>query len=300
MNPDEYESINTDSMAIHLSAGAMAGFMEFLVMFPIDTVKTRMQSISFKGSSNIFKVLMKMVKTEGIFSPIRGMSAVAVAAGPAHALYFSSYEFFKENTRRVVRLHDSFYHGIAGSTATLFHDAVMNPSEVVKQRMQMKNSPCRTALECARNIYRSEGLTAFYRSYGTTLIMNVPFQCVHFMTYELCQQYLNKERTYNPKTHVVSGGVAGGLAAAVTNPLDVCKTLLNTQEGQRTVGLFKAASTIYKSKGLLGFSSGMSARVAYTVPSTAICWSTYEFFKFILKEQDAKKGANYVPIANTK
>jgi len=28
---------------------------------------------------------------------------------------------------------------------------------------------------------------------------------------------------------MISGGVAGGLAAAITTPLDVCKTLLNTQ-----------------------------------------------------------------------
>lgn len=298
MNPDDYESLKTNSVAIHMLSGAMAGFMEFAVMFPIDTVKTRMQSISFKGSNNILEVLVKMVKSEGIFSPIRGMSAVAVAAGPAHALYFSSYEFFKENIRRVVKLHDSVYHGVAGSTATLFHDAVMNPSEVVKQRMQMKNSPCQSAFQCAKNIYQVEGFQAFYRSYGTTLIMNVPFQCVHFITYEWCQSYLNAKRQYNPKTHVISGGIAGGLAAAITNPLDVCKTLLNTQESEQTVGLMKAAGIVYKNKGLGGFMGGIYARVAYTVPSTAICWSTYEFFKFILKEK--KKNNEYVTITHKK
>lgn len=41
---------------------------------------------------------------------------------------------------------------------------------------------------------------------------------------------LNKERKYNPWAHVVAGGAAGALAAACTTPLDVTKTLLNTQE----------------------------------------------------------------------
>lgn len=41
---------------------------------------------------------------------------------------------------------------------------------------------------------------------------------------------MNKERKYNPPVHVLAGGAAGAAAAAITTPLDVVKTLLNTQE----------------------------------------------------------------------
>lgn len=117
--------------------------------------------------------------------------------------------------------------------------------------------------------------------------MNVPFQSIHFMTYELMQEKTNKERRYNPTAHMISGGVAGGVASAATNPLDVCKTLLNTQEiavvrRSRIEGMIQATKTIYRCCGWKGYCQGLSARIAYSIPSTALAWSVYEFFKFFL------------------
>lgn len=37
--------------------------------------------------------------------------------------------------------------------------------------------------------------------------------------------------------------------------------------------------------GPIGFFKGLGARVLYSMPATAICWSTYEFFKFILSNK---------------
>lgn len=83
---------------------------------------------------------------------------------------------------------------------------------------------------------------------------------------------------------MVAGGAAGAAASALTTPLDVCKTLLNTQEdgAGKTRGLLQAAKKIYRTAGPLGFFKGLQARVLYQMPATAICWSTYEFFKYIL------------------
>jgi solute carrier family 25 (mitochondrial iron transporter), member 28/37 len=107
----------------------------------------------------------------------------------------------------------------------------------------MYGSPYKTCSECVRRVYQAEGLSAFYRSYTTQLTMNVPFQSIHFMTYELMQKYSNPSGHYNPKAHMVSGALAGAVAAAATTPLDVCKTLLNTQESA-VVGMLNAARLV--------------------------------------------------------
>lgn len=154
--------------------------------------------------------------------------------------------------------------------------------------MQMHGSPYKTCGECLVNIYKVEGTRAFYRSFPTQLIMNVPFQTVHFMVYELAQEYINPTRKYNPLSHIISGGLAGGCAAFITNPLDVCRTLLNTQkyksdEDKRLVsGIRQAIAIVFRTDGFSTFFRGVSARVIYQMPSTAISWSVYEFFKHSL------------------
>ena len=90
-------------------------------------------------------------------------------------------------------------------------------------------SPYKSSFTCAKTVYASEGLGAFYRSYGTMLTMNIPFQATHFIVYEKMQDLTNPKGEYNPPAHLVSGALAGALAATITMPLDVCKTLLNTQ-----------------------------------------------------------------------
>lgn len=185
----------------------------------------------------------------------------------------------------------------------------MNPADVVKQRLQVYNSPYKSAFECLVKVYRREGIRAFYRSYTTTLSMNVPFQSIHFIMYEALQETTNRKREYSPKAHVVSGGVAGAVASAVTTPLDVCKTLLNTQETSalsharrsQIKGLFEAASTIYRCCGPKGYFQGIQARVLYSTPSAAISWSVYEFFKYTLSKskRDPDSPAPPPPLTST-
>ena len=100
---------------------------------------------------------------------------------------------------------------------------------------------------------------------------------------------------------MLSGAGAGAFASAITTPLDVAKTLLNTQEqskllqrNQRIHGMFGALGKIYRMVGVRGFFKGMTPRVVYQSPSTAICWSVYEFFKYVfgLKEQEERHIAS--------
>ena len=155
---------------------------------------------------------------------------------------------------------------------------------VIKQRMQIHKSEFRSVLTCARVVYRNEGLGAFYVSYPTTLAISIPFNAIQFTVYEQMKRFLNPTHQYSPTTHIMSGAVAGAVAAAVTTPLDVAKTILQTRgtssdpDIRNVRGMMDAFRVIWKRDGVKGFGRGLTPRVLTIMPSTALCWLSYEFF----------------------
>lgn len=164
--------------------------------------------------------------------------------------------------------------------------------------MQVHGSTYATIGACARSVFKNEGLSAFYVSYPTTLTMTVPFTAFQFMAYESLSKVINPSKSYDPITHCVAGGLAGAFAAGITTPLDVIKTLLqtrglSTQEEVRTVsGLMGAARIIKKEYGWGGFMRGWKPRIVTTMPSTAICWSSYEMAKAYFKQNLRDEAAS--------
>ncbi|KAF9434498.1 Fe(2+) transporter [Entomortierella beljakovae] len=295
----EYEALpENSSLAASLMAGAFAGVAEHAVMYPVDSIKTRMQIIQPTPQavySGVINAASRISATEGAKTLWRGVNSVIMGAAPAHALYFATYETAKESFGGNAAGHHHFAAAGAGACATIAHDALMNPFDVIKQRMQVHGSIYRSVLDCASKVYRAEGLRAFYISYPTTLTMTIPFQSIQFTTYEYLRKVLNPAGHYDPMTHIVAGGVAGAVAAAATTPLDVAKTLLQTRGESKDLrirncnGLVEAWRLIYQRQGVAGFAKGLQPRILSHMPSTAICWSVYEYGKFLIQRQNMDK-----------
>ncbi|CAO3592112.1 unnamed protein product [Absidia cylindrospora] len=297
----DYESLGANSTATQNAiAGALAGIGEHCLMYPVDSIKTRMQvgqSVSTLVSASSTGWLQTQQQLW------RGVYSVVIGAGPAHALHFATYEFCKERFHRWIQREESSWTrdenlqqilatGSAGACATLVHDFMMTPFDVIKQRMQLKDSIYRSVRECARAVYVKEGITAFYISLPTTLTMSIPFQSIQFATYERCLSLLNSDRHYDPKSHVIAGALAGMIASSVTTPLDVIKTLLQTRGSSTDLhirhcnGFWDAAKLIHERYGYHGFLRGFKPRILTHMPATAISWTVYEYFKWFLSRHN--------------
>ncbi|KAF8141634.1 mitochondrial carrier domain-containing protein [Boletus edulis] len=290
----DYEALPFNAgLTVNMFAGALAGITEHAVMFPIDSIKTRMQVFAaspaavYTGIGNAFT---RIHATEGMRVLWRGVSSVILGAGPAHAVHFGTYEAVKELVGGNNAGNQWLATSLAGASATIASDALMNPFDVIKQRMQVHQSEFRSVFTAIRVVYRTEGPGAFYVSYPTTLMMSVPFTAVQFTVYEQIKKLLNPKGEYSPLTHMIAGGMAGGVAAGVTTPLDVAKTLLQTRgtsqdpEIRRVGGMMAAFRVIWKRDGIKGFGRGITPRVLTHMPSNALCWLSYEFFKVAIRK----------------
>ncbi|XP_015897457.3 uncharacterized protein LOC107431089 [Ziziphus jujuba] len=287
-------------------AGSIAGSVEHMAMFPVDTLKTRMQVLGGGGgvgscsvqSINVRRALGSILKLEGPAGLYRGIGAMGLGAGPAHAVYFSVYEWFKE-VFSGGNSNNSAAHAVSGVFATVASDAVITPLDMVKQRLQLKSSPYKGIGDCVKRVLMEEGIGAFYASYRTTILMNAPFTAVHFATYEAAKRGLmevspesaNDERLI---VHATAGAAAGALAAALTTPLDVVKTQLQCQ-GVCGCDRFSSCSirdvirTIVTKDGYQGLMRGWIPRMLFHAPAAAICWSTYEASKTFFQQLDGSK-----------
>ncbi|KAJ2904651.1 hypothetical protein MKZ38_007487 [Zalerion maritima] len=300
MEDYDYEALPPNfSLLQNMAAGAFAGIAEHTAMYPVDAIKTRMQVLNPAPGAvydSVWRGMMRIASGEGILGLWRGMSSVIVGAGPAHAVYFATYEAVKQVMGgNKAGVHHPLAAATSGACATIASDALMNPFDVIKQRMQIHNSTkmYRSMFDCAKYVYRTEGVSAFYVSYPTTLSMTVPFTALQFLAYESISTTMNPTKKYDPVTHCAAGAVAGGFAAALTTPMDVVKTMLQTRgaakdpELRNVSGFANGCKLLYARAGVSGFFKGVKPRVLTTMPSTAICWSAYEASKaYFIRNND--------------
>ena len=142
----------TTTMLQHMIAGSFAGVSEHSLMFPVDTIKTMVQAgggrqpkpgeaIATGGTSARLAVVRELVAKNGIGVLWRGVGVVPIGCVPAHAMMFSVYELILEKggSRKQTASPErvAAVGAVAGGVATLFHDAIMVPTETVKQRLQL-------------------------------------------------------------------------------------------------------------------------------------------------------------------
>lgn len=264
-----------------LLSGGVAGLVVDVVLFPIDTIKTRLQSEKRFWRAGGFR---------GIYN---GLGPAAVGSVPSAALFFCTYESMKKILMPYAQgQHQShIVHMSSAAMAEVVACLVRVPVEIAKQRRQVLSTQCHgSAVNILVNAYKSEGLFAGpYRGFGATILREIPFSFIQYPLWEYMKLHWT-EWTGLPLTFVsvaICGAVAGGIAAAVTTPLDVAKTriMLAERNGEKGPNAIHILRRIYSQNGYRGIFAGFAPRVLWITLGGAIFFGSYDLSTKVINKQ---------------
>uniref|UniRef100_A0AAA9SY03 Mitochondrial S-adenosylmethionine carrier protein n=1 Tax=Bos taurus TaxID=9913 RepID=A0AAA9SY03_BOVIN len=138
-----------------LVAGGVAGVSVDLILFPLDTIKTRLQSPQ------------GFYKAGGFYGVYAGVPSTAIGSFPNAAAFFVTYEYVKW----ILHTDSSSYlmpvtHMLAASVGEVVACLIRVPSEVVKQRAQVSAS------------------SGTFHIFSNILCQEIPFSLVQFPLWE--------------------------------------------------------------------------------------------------------------------
>lgn len=255
-------------------AGGAAGFGVDVALFPLDTIKTRLQSS--KG----------FWKTGGFTGVYKGIGSAVAGSAPTSALFFATYETSKE----VISSHaptgyDPLVHCAAASIGEVSACLLRVPTENVKQKLQA--NVYKTTGECLRGIIGSSGPRGFFAGYWTTVLRDVPFSFIQFPLYEKAKRIWSESQgsPLQPWQGACCGSISGAFAGAVTTPLDVAKTRIMLGGDSKGVVYTHMGDTlkrVYAEGGVGALFSGLSPRVFWITIGGLIYFGVYEQAKVML------------------
>ncbi|KAI0160849.1 mitochondrial carrier [Hypoxylon sp. FL1284] len=276
-------------------AGGGAAFAVDLIIYPLDTLKTRQQSQDFLKTFADPSAKTRLPSRQLFRGLYQGIGIVILTTLPAAGTFFTTYEAAKSFISRhasPLGLPQPLVHSGASAIAECASCLVLTPSEVIKQNAQMlqqrsSNSHRSASLQALRQLAGSVGTSRKLLSGYTALVArNLPFTAIQFPIFEFTRERIWRQRSGSQgggKSHGtdstgrkqdlletglitgISAGLAGSFAAVVTTPMDVVKTRMMLAAGDGRDVKPAGHDRMATSKGASGYNERGGLAVAREV-----------------------------------
>ncbi|CAP93225.1 Pc16g05550 [Penicillium rubens Wisconsin 54-1255] len=305
-------------------AGAFAAVAVDFIVYPFDTLKTRVQSPDYE---KVFKdARTGAVRRDLLFRGLyQGVWSVVFSTIPASGAFFTTYEAVKSIILRLPFTHSlptPIMHGIASSTGEMVSCLMITPAEVLKQNAQMiQGSQTNTsAMRQVLSRFRRHPWR-LWSGYTALVGRNLPTTALQFPLFEYVRSHLinrrrqrkaNRSNTGRPPSEQsdqlveragltgIAAAISGTVAATVTTPIDVIKTRVMLSAGEagassqdpissgartKTKSLISVGRNIVQYEGIRGLFKGGLIRAGWTAIALGLYLSLYEGGRFYLENR---------------
>ncbi|KAG6481324.1 hypothetical protein ZIOFF_057921 [Zingiber officinale] len=183
-----------------LIAGGLAGAVAQTAIYPLDLVKTRLQTYACEGGRvpSLVNLTKDIWAHEGPRAFYRGVVPSLLGIIPYAGIDLTAYETLKDMSRTyilnnsepgpLVQLGCGTISGALGATCVY-------PLQVIRTRMQAQRTNSSTAYsgmsDVFRKTFRNEGFSGFYKGLFPNLLKVVPSASITYLVYESMKKSLS-------------------------------------------------------------------------------------------------------------
>ena len=279
-----------DNIYFTAFAGMNAGIGGTLLGYPLDNVKTRMQTGEGTSMSQVFR---NVIKREGFPALYIGVANPLIALTILNTLNFSQYATF----RNLYHVRDSVLSTggfewrvfLAGASVGPISSIISTPFELVKTQMVLHSKELGTSgsssILAAMKISKSHGLSALFTGHGVNSLRECVFIGCYFTFYEHTKELWTRisSQIGLPESTAIplAGGMSGAASWFLSFPLDCIKSniqgrSLKTSIKAQELGTVATAKKLLSERGIRGLYRGASPSIVRAFIVSSSRFSIYE------------------------
>ncbi|KAL7787120.1 mitochondrial carrier domain-containing protein [Trichoderma ceciliae] len=190
-------------------AGGLAGMIAQFFVYPLDTLKFRLQCETvkdgLKGSALVRQTAIKMYADGGLRACYRGVTMGLIGMFPYSAIDMGTFEFLKKSYRVRYAKHMGCHEddaepgniatGIIGATSGAFGASVVYPLNVVRTRLQTQGTAMHPQTytgiwDVTQKTIQREGFRGLYKGLTPNLLKVAPALSITWVVYENAKRIL--------------------------------------------------------------------------------------------------------------
>lgn len=179
-----------------VAAGACASFLQVAVTTPMEITKLRMQLMKKEvAAGKPAQTLPQIVRSLGIRGLYTGNCATLIRDIPYNGLFFPLYAVFHH---QLIGDEDTGFHNlhlelVGGAGAAMISAWFATPADVVKTRLQSRDSPYKGWMDCFVRTLRGEGVQALFKGASGRMAVQAPLYGIALTLYGVQKQYLRNK-----------------------------------------------------------------------------------------------------------
>ncbi|KAJ9468837.1 Peroxisomal adenine nucleotide transporter 1 [Diplonema papillatum] len=274
------------SATVQFIAAAISGVGSMTCGYPLDVVRTRLQSEGRGDLMYGLKIMTSIAETEGFGALFRGWGPSAVTHTVQNSAYHSAYgrlvTTFQDSSAKISDPLRLLFGVVAGCFAAF----LVTPLTIITYKMQGKGGELSSPLSIIRDVIAKEGITGLWAGLGPSLVLAINPCITYYVFDDLKSRWLKSKNAaaaakkedghdvpatkLTPLETLCLGALAKAVASTITFPLMMAKIRMSLFGREKYPSMYTTFQTVIHEEGFSGMFKGMGLSLVRSIYIAAL------------------------------